>query len=343
MVFNFLGSDNDQDQGDRLFMPFYGAHFGWGHSYSSHWTGENHLPTAPISGPVFPGSGTGFIYYTHNALPSEYRDVFFINDWLNGTYVYRPTWDGPLMQTHGGRWQSFAKRGNGSILYRPTDMEFAPDGSIYICGWGGDYHYDRQAEGSWIFRVTYGDGGTHQASAFDTATAHPDRSVDELLRELNSDVIPARRVNAQDELVRRGGQVVDQLIDAIKAGRLTRSQQTWAAWTLARIGPGNPRIVDEILALAEPNLAAAASGSSQELNLRIQSLRILTTWARDNQYDLPDSISASLQDPEPRIRFEALQAIWQSDQREHVPALVDRLSSEEDRLVFTLAGKHCDR
>ena len=27
--FNWLGTDNDQTMGDKLFAPFYGAHFGW--------------------------------------------------------------------------------------------------------------------------------------------------------------------------------------------------------------------------------------------------------------------------------------------------------------------------
>jgi len=57
--FNWLGTDNDQNEGDRNFMPFYGAHFGWGHGWSTHWTGENHPPSVPITGPVYAGSGHG--------------------------------------------------------------------------------------------------------------------------------------------------------------------------------------------------------------------------------------------------------------------------------------------
>ncbi len=33
--FNWLGTDNDQNEGDRLFMPFLGAHYGWGHAWSA--------------------------------------------------------------------------------------------------------------------------------------------------------------------------------------------------------------------------------------------------------------------------------------------------------------------
>jgi putative membrane-bound dehydrogenase-like protein len=88
--FHWLGTDNDQSQGDRFVMPFYGAHFGWGHPYSSHWSGEENLPTVPVSGPMFPGSGAGIIYYDHENFPPEYRQVFILNDWLDGTFIYRP-------------------------------------------------------------------------------------------------------------------------------------------------------------------------------------------------------------------------------------------------------------
>ena len=27
--FNWLGTDNDQTAGDKIFAPFFGAHFGW--------------------------------------------------------------------------------------------------------------------------------------------------------------------------------------------------------------------------------------------------------------------------------------------------------------------------
>ena len=53
--FNWLGTDNDQTTGDRVFMPFFGVHFGWNHPWSSHWVDDEHLPTAPVSGPLFEG------------------------------------------------------------------------------------------------------------------------------------------------------------------------------------------------------------------------------------------------------------------------------------------------
>ena len=58
-------------------------HFGWGHPYSSHWSGDKNLPTVPVSGPMFPGSGTGIVYYDHEHFPPAYRQVFILNDWLD--------------------------------------------------------------------------------------------------------------------------------------------------------------------------------------------------------------------------------------------------------------------
>ena len=61
--FEWLGTDNDQTEGDKVFAPFHGAHFGWGHPWSFDWKGIDHLPTVPISMPLYEGSGAGVIHY----------------------------------------------------------------------------------------------------------------------------------------------------------------------------------------------------------------------------------------------------------------------------------------
>lgn len=341
--FNWLGTDNDQDQGDRIIMPFFGAHFGWGHSYSSNWTGETHLPTAPMSGPVFPGSGTGTIFYAHRHFPPEYRNVFFINDWMHGTYLYRPVWEGSLLQPAGGRWEPFASRAEDGMLYRPTDLEFAPDGSLYICGWGGDYHYGREKEGSWMFRISHG-GSEEVAKSYRLADkrhkAYADWSVQELIEDLGPDAIPVWRVNAQDELLRRGTDVWEALVKTLESGKLNQGQQTWLLWTMGRVSPENGK-VDEYLASL---LARGASTARRvPLNLRIQALRILAHRVRDyTQRELPAIVTATLKDSEPRVRLEAVQAIWQGKQTNSLPALLDCLAQETDRLVF-YAGWHALR
>ena len=93
--FNFLGTDNDQNQGDRLFHSFYGAHYGWGHNWSAHWTCENHLPTPELAGPLFGGSDTGITYFDSPAFPPEFRGAWMFNDWLQRrTHFFKPQWKG---------------------------------------------------------------------------------------------------------------------------------------------------------------------------------------------------------------------------------------------------------
>jgi len=93
--FHWLGTDNDQTTGDRVFMPFLGAHFGWNHPWCAHWGTEAHPPNVPVSGPLFEGSGTAVVFGDSPQFPSTHRGVFFINDWLRKTtFVWRPHWDG---------------------------------------------------------------------------------------------------------------------------------------------------------------------------------------------------------------------------------------------------------
>jgi len=136
------------------------------------------------------------------------------------------------------------------------------------------------------------------------------------------------------ELVRRGGTVRDALIVAIESGKLSQGQQTWAIWTLGRSAPED-RSIDEFVGM----LTSLPKGPTQTrrlpLNLRIQALRILAHRIRNHtDGKVPRVVVAALTDPEPRIRFEAVQAIWQAKQSQHLPALLNQLAQEEDRLVF---------
>ncbi|MEQ1828023.1 MAG: PVC-type heme-binding CxxCH protein, partial [Pirellula sp.] len=328
--FNWLGTDNDQSQGDRIVMPFFGAHFGWGHPYSSHWSGDKNLPTVPVSGPMFPGSGAGIIYYDHEHFPNEYRQIFILNDWLDGTMLYRPTWAGSLMQPEGGVLQPFIRRGTGGILYRPTDIEMGPDGSIYICGWGGDYHYDRNKEGSWLFRITHTDANSTKLGQTASKRSQPINTwkLDLLVEDLGQSALPVWRVAAQDEIVRRGESVRDPLIRLIDSGGLSMSQQTWAVWALGRMLPRD-RVIDNFL------IQSASSVQRHSLNLRLQALRVLAFRVREfKNQPLPTVVRECIADAEPRVRLEAVLAVRQAAAKEYIASVIEQLANEDDRLVF---------
>jgi putative membrane-bound dehydrogenase-like protein len=332
--FNWLGTDNDQTGGDRIFMPFFGAHFGWGHAWSAHWTGEGHLPTVPVSGRLFDGSGTGIVYYDAPQFPENFRRVFFVNDWLRKTmFAYRPRWEGALRQPEGGDWQPFVV--GGKSLFRPTDLETGPDGALWCLGWSTGYgavFKDGQltSEGR-VFHIRWtGTPGTKTEPPLQAPKRRKPLAgwtTAELIADFNGP-LPVWRCDAQEELVRRGAAVKGDLLAALAGSRLSEAEETWTAWTLGRIAPEDESI--------ESYFTEKLGNEKAGLNLRLQALRILAHRIRNygQAKTLPAVVDKILANPEPRLRFEAVQAIEQAHQRQDIPALTALLARETDRVTF---------
>lgn len=329
--FNWLGTDNDQVSGDRVIMPFYGSHFGWNHPWSSHWGIEPHAPTAPVSGPLFEGSGTGIVFCQSPQFPPSYRGAFLVNDWLQKTtYLWRTEWDGALMRPVGGGFTPFIE--GGSSLFRPTDMEFGPDGALWVLGWSSGYGaewLDGQLtnEGR-IYRVAWKDA--KPADQVDRVKRLDELSVDELIDEFDS-TLPVRRINAQDALVQRGtddSQLHAQLVQRLTEGMLTENQETWTIWALGRM--------PSAASLAEFLLRTLQTDSKTSLNLRVQSIRILayraTQFAQETQ--LTEGLLLAFGHVEPRVRFAAFQAVQGTRQSIRIPMLLTAIKNESDSTAF---------
>ncbi|MDB6155380.1 MAG: hypothetical protein JWL90_3833 [Chthoniobacteraceae bacterium] len=321
-TFDWLGTDNDQNEGDRFFMPFAGAHFGWGHSWSANWTGAGHLPTTPISGPVFPGSGTGIVWADLPSWPASHRGVFLVNDWLlKNTGVYQPRWTGALMEPAADPFSNPLVRG-GNSLFRPTDLEFGPDGALYILGWGRPYglvakNGEQQNEGR-IYRIA----PTGAAPVKDSPGRGKPLSA-WTFAELNEDLahwLPVRRIDASDELVRRGAQ--SELRDLLSHPNLSTAQRTWTMWTLGRIAPGETALDDWFSHLPgnDPN-----------------ALRILGDRARRSKHEPHPAIYAALKNNDARLRLAAVLALREARSPKALPALIELAANESDRLTFYAA------
>lgn len=327
-AFNWLGMDNDQSEGDRIIMPFASGHFGWGHHWSSHWTGYRHVPTVPAAGPIFHGSGTGLIYYDLPQMPDSHRGVWFMNDFLRQiTYVYRPRWDGALLQPEGGAWEEFAR--GRDALFKPVDIDAGPDGALYLSGWGDQlgvvWKDGVQANEGRIFRISW--AGAPRANWNTAKRAKPAAqwTFAELVEEFAAP-LPIWRTNAQEELVRRGTAVKADLRTLLARADLDSGTQTWALWTLGRIAPQD----------AEIDTWLATQVNRGTLNVRLQAVRILAHRIREYRPDaqLPASAVEALASGEPRLRFAAALAIGQARQKHLVGALLGYVATESDRLGF---------
>lgn len=336
--FNWLGTDQDQTGGDRIVQPFFGAHFGWGHPWSPHWTGENHLPTIPISGPTFEGSGTGVVYAALPHFPEEFRGVFFINDWLKRqVYVYRPRWEGAMMRDMG-KLEVFAAAPTGramgsssGILFDPVDIKVGPDGAIWIVSWGHGYGATikggRQVDQGRIYRITFGDT-TPSASRKNDKRSKPYArwSDDELIADLHHNALPVWRTRAQQELVGRGSRVIDALKKALSAASSQPGASTWLGWTLGLIKTDSQSLDNFFI--------DRLTSSNLPLPDRIQAIRILGHRISQSRRQTPDAILDALNNPEPRIRFAAIQAIGTSHHPQHLDRLWNMAANENDRATF---------
>ncbi len=328
--FNWLGTDNDQTSGDRVFMPFYGAHFGWNHPWYAQWADAPEAPTAPVSGPLFEGSGTGIVFGNSPRFPLSHRGVFFINDWLGkSTFIWRPRWEGALQRPEGGRWEPFVVGGNA--LFRPTDLEFGPDGALWILGWGSgygaEYREGQLANEGRIFRVTWNGAGPEKSSA-PPGNALGQRTVEDLVAAFDGP-LPIWRVDAQEELVRRGAAVKDALQSRLTGPGLSTARETWAVWALGRMPSSG--LADDAWFVER---LMAPEGS---LNLRIQCVRILARRARAAGRNLPASVVGALGHVEPRMRFAAVEAVGLAGGAEAVAALWDLTAVELDRTIYYAA------
>ena len=330
-TFDFLGSDQDQRLGDKFFMPFKGAHFGWNHAWSTDWLGVNHLPSVPAVEPTVDGSTTGVLYYDGEGFPEQYHG-FFVGDWLRKVVFFiRPKWEGAKMVMAEGKPIDFFR--GGKSLFRPTDMEIGPDGSIYVLSWGVDYGAEWDGERftneGRVWRFTWDPEKQEDNTLEEISPLPDDPSISELLSELDHE-LRVRRVDASAALVNRGA--VAELQEWLSKNDLSNAQVTWGLWALAQMKP-----VDVTLnAWFE---AKATDSRNESFNTRLQAYRILGYRANREKRALPEVLLDALEHSEPRIRHAATIAILESGDQQYLDRILNLAAREEDEVVFYSSWK----
>ncbi len=263
-----------------------------------------------------------------------------------GDLASMPTHElGRAMRFHQGEYERLPESPVARAAYEGAVLRCDPDGrELEVVARGFDnpqsFRFDEGfngfvlgREGGWS-RFFFGSKKL-PGEPGNTQPFQPDRKVrppydqwtfDELLEDLGSSVA-AWAVAAQEEFLKRGESIKVGLIQRLAGSDLPPQQRTWALWTLGRAGKDDVEI--EAWFARQPGIA-------QDLNTRIQCLRIIACRMREFGFTkvVPPCVIEALNDAEPRIRFEAVQALWQARQAAQVPALIELAAREQDADTF---------
>ena len=79
--------------------------------------------------------------------PAFYDDKWFIGEWNNG-WIKTADLDATRRDDQGRRRSPL-----GTGYKRPMDMEFGPDGALYVIEWGSGFNGDNADSG--VYRIDY--------------------------------------------------------------------------------------------------------------------------------------------------------------------------------------------
>lgn len=253
---------------------------------------------------VRPTSGTEFVYSRH--FPDEVRGDFLINNTIGflGTKQHTMVEDGAGFT---GELRHDLVRSTDPN-YRPVDLEFAPDGSLYIVDWenalvGHMQHSardpNRDQQHGRIFRVTYPERPLVKPARIAGA------SIAELLENLK---LPEYRSRYRTQRELRGRPTTEVLA----------ATRAWAA-ALDPEDPNFDRNLLEALSVTwghnqvdQDILERCLNGKSHQL--RAGAVRVLRYAHRDIEGATALLVKAA-NDPHPRVRLEAVvTASWLDNQ-----------------------------
>lgn len=355
LAFNDVGDlftgDNNADGGDKARWEHIveGADYGWRIGWQflpklGAWNSEllwemNAGETAYSQLPPVAHVGhgpSGIAYYPGTGLPERFAKTFFYADFPGGVRSF----------TLARKGASYTATNPGEILLNnkqaemtnkllwglyPTDVQFGVDGGAYVLDWVEGW--EKTGKGR-IFRV-------HDPAVDATPEVLETKEIlglgfalrsDTELVELLGHADQRVRLGAQFALVAKGEPATTPLAAAAAPGSplLKRLHAIWGLGQLGRKVAKPAVTLKALLADEEPEVRAQAAHMLGECAVQPAAKDVALAAKLDAKKLLQESTAFPLtwrlrdllQDPEPRVRFFAAQAIGKLDAAEAVPALL---------------------
>ncbi len=338
---NLFTGDNNSDGGDkaRLVHVVEGGDCGWrvgyqwleGNPSRGPWNEEKlwHPPFPEQAAYVIPpianlGNGpSGFAYHPGTALNGKLQRHFFLCDFrgeesLSGVHCF----------TLSPRGAGFELGPVTSFLWKclVTDVEFAPDGNVYVSDWV--HGWDKLGKGR-LYRIRPAEGPTAACKQVEQILARglKHSSAEEclsLLEHLDQRI----RWRAQYELSRRGPEMLEMLWKVAS----TRDKCELARLhALRAINHIERRERQTGRALNSPSSRFEALAGDASAAIRAEVLRVAADLGIQ---ELAGAVQSRLEDPEPRVRFFAAIAFARLRHPPAIVALAALLERNDDQDVY---------
>ncbi len=263
--------------------------------------------------------------------PEETQGDYLLNNVINfqGVARYRMKDDGSGF--HADPVQPLLSSTDAN--FRPVDLEFGPDGALYLVDWynplvGHMQHSlrdpNRDVEHGRIWRIHYTKRPLVEKAKIAGAT------VPELLDLLKAPE-DRTRYRARRELREHPPELVLKELEKWVAGLYKEDPEYWhnrleALWLHQSLDAVDPKMLDALLTCPEPKARAAAT-------------RVLCYW-RDQVADPIEKLRKQVNDPNGRVRLEAIRALSFFQGKDAAKAAEVALESvlldQDDYLKYTL-------
>ena len=327
---NLFTDDNDTAGEDRSRVIYLveGADYGWRCSYQhmigfGPWNKEkvwmgNIDGALPMAGYVAQGP-SGLAYYPGTGLPEKYDNHFLVCDFPSGVRSF-------ALKPNGAEFEAVD---NEKFLWHlwPTDVDFAPDGSVFVSDWVSGWQMPNKGRLYRIYDPEQINGSAVAEVKKLLSDGMANKSPEELGKLLGHHDMRVR-LEAQYALASLGSSAngVLERVASQRTNQLARIHALWAAGQIYQNSITYPVSPEGI-----PNGMLWDALQDPDAEIRAQGIQVMTRVCKGRDQVYAMMLNHILNNPSPRVRFFAAMSLGKIGTGNDAGAVLEFLRTNVDK------------